>query len=589
MPDRPPARRPRRRPGPALLPALALLLALAAPAALQAADCVTDSAGLRRILDLPAGQKSGMTVCLAPGRYTDLTPGDFAGAFIGLDPARPITFEAEDPARPPVLNMWLFSTGRGNQGENGDVILRDLAFDLTDDPLKQVGQNGFYGHRIGIQMGFDAVTRNVTLERIHVYGPLGNAREDGRETEHILHAVLGAQTRNVAIRDSRFENLLNGIAIAGETITIEGNRMRHSWGDLVRIVPQVKGGGGCADTVGVVVRNNILYDLWGNNRQHPDVVQMFAANSGICSVRDVLIEGNLAFPGRDAMQLPGFSTGFGNSAPRPAPADLPFQPRVLQRLTGPATSRLPAAVCPDKPVNLAVQLDGTSPGPVVLLPSPGNRLVMGRQPFPELRLQAPWATWRLLCRPDQQGTWFLVRQMAGLQGFFTNNLPGKAGYHDITIRNNILWTLGRAVDFRDPDNTGITVENNSLLRVWPGDLNGDGRPNTFDDGFHEQFPAAQIALPLRQDITASRNVATAPLKGGDRSNDVVMTHNDGGKATMQRFVTGPGPTLMPATPEEAVTLARPRPGGPLDGRGYGAVATRPADDPYDWSWVSKPW
>ena len=46
-------------------------------------------------------------------------------------------------------------------------------------------------------------------------------------------------------------------------------------------------------------------------------------------------------------------------------------------------------------------------------------------------------------------------------------------------------------------------------------------------------------------------------------------------------------TLYPATPYEAIEMARPRADWALAGAQVGAVASTAAQDWYDWSWVPK--
>lgn len=571
---------------------LAILLALVP--GMAGAACLTDSDALRAVLALPGSQKSGQRYCLAPGRFDGLTLQDFADAFVGLDPTRPVVFEAEDPDNPPRLNMWAFFISpdrRGPRVESGDVILRGLMLDLRDEPVVPPGEIGFRGYRDGVSLGLGGVTRNVRLEGIRVVGPLGEARLGARETARILNGVHVRRSRDITILDGRFEGVLNGITVGGENILVQGNRMRRSWGDLVRIIPQVGLEGQCADTDGITLRNNILYDDWSNHRMHPDVVHLFPDSHVTCSIRNVLIEGTLAFPGATGLLQPAHPTGMVNLLPVQAPASLPGTPRQLHRLYGPGQTRLPPASCAEERIDIAVQLEGDSPGPVTLLPAAGTRLDHYGKAVPQLVLSSPWEVWRLMCRPDRNGTWTLIRQLPVIQGIFSNALRGKGAYSNITLRHNILWIpAGQAISFRDPRNRNIEITRNSLLRPWPGDANGDGRANTHADGFLEHHPAAQILVADIPGLKVRGNVATPPLKHPDaRFNDLGMRHNDGGRALRQRFTTGPGPRLMPTTPAEAVALARPRAGGVLDGAPVGAVATQPGDDPYDWSWVNNPW
>jgi hypothetical protein len=575
---------------PAALRLLVLLvpLALAVPAAAE--ECLEDTAALRRVLALPAAEKSGRSFCLAPGRYT-LEQADFAGAFSGLDPARPVSFTAGRPDDPPVLNMWAFVSRAGE--ETGNATLRGLAFDLSDMEEVGPGEIGFRGHRVAVQMGVGGPTANVVLDGIRVTGPLREAGAGGRETVHIPVGVHGTRSRNVSVIDSRFERILNGIVLGGEGLLIEGNRMRHSWGDMVRIVPQVLPDGACAPTRGAIVRGNLFYDLWSNFRMHPDFIHMFAASKRPCDISEVLIERNIAFPGLSGLAAPAYPTGLRPAAAAVAPpAVLPARQGLLHLLRGPGQSRLPAADCTDpKRAGLGVQLDPDSAGPVILTPAPGDRLMLAGKAVPEIRLARPWETWQITCRRDRPGEWQVRRSLPAIQGVFASPLPGDAGFHDITVRHNILWASApKAVGFKDGDSQGISVLHNTFLMPWPGDADGDGRANTYDDGFNEAFAGGRIIVQKGRGHRVDGNVATGPLQGDwPGSNDAEIRHGDGGAALLARFAAAPGPQLLPRTPAEAVALARPRAGGALDGRGFGAVGVRPEDDPVDWGWAAAPW
>lgn len=579
-----------RFPGLTLPRLLALLvpLAMAGPAA--AGDCLDDSAALRRVLALPAAEKAGRSFCLAPGRYR-LQQSDFTGAFSGLDPARPVTFTAERPEDPPVLNMWAFVSRNGE--ETGNATLSGLAFDLSDMEEVGPGEIGFRGHRVAVQMGVGGPTANVVLERLRVTGPLREARVGGRETVHIPVGIHGTRSRNVSVLDSRFERVLNGIVLGGEDLLVEGNRMRHGWGDMIRIVPQVLPDGACAPTRGVTVRRNVFQDLWGNFRMHPDFIHMFAASKRPCNVSGVLIEQNIAFPGLSGVTAPAYPTGQRPAgASVAAPAVLAPEQGLLHLLKGPGRTRLPQAGCAaPKRAGIGVQLDPGSAGPVSLVPAPGDRLMLGDGAVPEIRLARPWETWQLTCRADRPGVWQVRRQLPATQGVFASPLPKGAGYQDITVRHNILWVNApRAVGFKDDDSRGIQVLRNSFLMPWPGDADGDGRANTYDDGFNEAFGGARIVVQKGRGHQIDGNVAAGPMHDDwPGSNDTAIRHDDGGAALQARFAVAPGPRLSPTGPAEAVTLARPRPGGVLDGRGLGALAARPEDDPVDWGWAAAPW
>jgi hypothetical protein len=429
----------------------------------------------------------------------------------------------------------------------------------------------------------------MVIEGLHVRGTLGQAREGQAELDSNLVGILGHRLHDVIIRDNRFEGIVNGIILGGTDLLVEGNHMRHSWGDLLRISPQVLGDGACAETRGVIVRNNILSQIWANNRLHPDFVHLFASGNVSCDVADVLIEGNIAFAGRDGLLQPDHPTGLEGGAPVPVPGLLPDENRVLHRLVGPGVTVLPEPVCQEGVRGMiGVQRDVSSTGPIELRAASAP-FQLGRTLISSVTLTEPGETWRFLCRTDAesgQDYWQTMPGVPSLQGVFSNALPAAAAYSDITVRHNILWVTAPAgVSFRDDADRGIEVVNNSFLRPWPGDLNGDGTANGSKDGFNPMFNSGRVIMGDKTGYSIRRNVTGFPDRFGDDSNDAGLRHDDAGRSVVARFAMGPGGTFSPETAREAVALARPRADGLLAGRGLGALGVTPDTDPYDWSWV----
>ncbi|PWJ12899.1 hypothetical protein [Jannaschia seohaensis] len=554
------------------------------------ARCVSTTGELRAVLALSVAEKSGLTVCLNPGRYMDLDGRDFPDAFLDPEARAPIVFEATDPEARPVLNMWMMRSTDPDR-PNGGVVLRDLDFLLDDVPALPPGATGFVGIRSAVTLASRGETRAVLLERLHVRGTLGQARAGQTELERNLSGIRGLRLRDVVIRDNRFEGIVNAIAVGGTGIVVEDNRMRHSWGDFLRLSPQLLGGGDCAETRGVTVRRNVMSHVWSNNRIHPDFVHLFAASNVSCDVSDVLIEGNIAFPGRDGLLQPGFGAGLRGTPPGPVPARLPADDRVQHRLIGPGRATLPAPDCADgRGPRFGVQSDPTSAGPIRLEPPPGAVLRVGRSgPVPSLTLTAPGETWLLRCQADARTGrpyWQALPALPYIQGVFSNALPGRAAYSDITVRHNLLWvTAPAAVSFRDPDDRGIAVTRNSFLRPWPGDIDGDGVPNGLGDGFNTLFNSGFAMMDAAAGHELRGNVLGFSGGADDAGNDAGLRHDDGGRSLLARFALGPDGAFSPETASAAVALARPRADGLLAGRAMGAVGPTPDQDPYDWSWV----
>jgi len=97
-----------------------------------------------------------------------------------------------------------------------------------------------------------------------------------------------------------------------------------------------------------------------------------------CGLNGVLIEGNIAYVGREGMVQPARPTGFRLAAPYPAPNLLARDFENMHRLIGPGTVTLPSANCGTEQLKLGIQkaagFGGT--GPVVLQAAPGERLML---------------------------------------------------------------------------------------------------------------------------------------------------------------------------------------------------------------------
>lgn len=544
---------------------------------------ISGDRALARALKWSGDDKSGAVLCLAPGRYS-LRPGQFTDAFVGIDPARPLVVQSADPNDPAVLNRWLFGvSGRRGATESGHVILRDLTFEFDDARPLNPSERGFSGHRTAIVMGVGGPTRNVTVERVTIRGPLGEARLGAPEMQRNINGIEASRAVDVVLRDNRIERVVNGIMVSGEGLVIEGNRMRHSWGDFLRISPQVLPDGGCAATADVTVTRNMAYDFWANNRLHPDFIHLFASHGVACDVQRVTVSGNLVFPGT-GMDQPGHPTRHPAERIMARGQTLSGAEPRLYRVSGPGTVVAPPAQCEDGMKSLAVQLDGTdttAPTPVRVLPSDGDSLRIGRNGVPEVTLVQAWEAWRLLCSPKNQGVWQLQPVLPSIQGVFSNPLPDGASYKDITVQHNILWiNAPAAVSFRGADDTNVTVQNNTFLRPWPGDRNRDGVANTPRDGVNTRVAAARIYLAEGANANIAANIATGPRNSAP--GNVMLPPNGAGLEELFGRPAEAG--RNPRTPQEAVALARP-----AGSESMGAAAVVPARDPVDWSWVATPW
>lgn len=557
--------------------------------------CVSGPEELTAALRLPAAEKSGLTLCLSPGRYGGMRWHGLRGAFVGIDPDRPVVVTSRDPARPASLERWIM--GSADDRPNGNLILRDLVFELTAPPVTDLSDLGFRGSFNALELGWKGIpTQNMRIERVAFRGPLGEAFAGALPVEQILNGING-YGRGITIRDVTFTGLMNSMQLRGEDILVEHTRTRHGWGDMLRLSAVRLPEGRCRQSRNIVFRNNIMDNIWSNNQYHPDAIHMFPVAKIRCGVSDVLIEGNVVLMGAEGTRQPGFITGFTASDAMPVPGELPFEPRLLQRLEGAGTIRLPPARCPERRVQLGLQ-KLPSEGVLRVLPPEGQAMTVYGQPAQAVEISGPWEVWRATCKGKGADHWDLRGAKPGPQGFFSNDVQGPEGYTDLTIRHNVLWvTSVNGIRFSDPDNAGLHVHNNSLLQPFPGDANGDGKMHRASDGFNVRQKAGLILLSGRGNRVhhnISGVTGRQSREGGWSDNDSGLRGDDLGRSMRLRFggpdlvqtPQGPQPGVyFPTTPREAIDMARPLPGEFLDTRRIGALAAQADRDWYDWSWV----
>ncbi|ABV95840.1 hypothetical protein Dshi_4125 (plasmid) [Dinoroseobacter shibae DFL 12 = DSM 16493] len=569
---------------------------LSVPVAIRADHlCVATDAELDAALRLPAAEKSGLTLCLGPGRFGNFKWHAHRGAFVGLDPARPMVVTSRDPANPAILSRWIM--GSTDDRPNGDLILRDLVFELDAPQVTRLSDLGFRGVTNALELGWKGIpTRNMVIERVAFRGPLGEAFAGALPVERILNGING-YALELTIRDVTFSGLMNSMQLQGEDILVEHTRTRHGWGDMLRISAVRLPEGRCRQSRNIVFRNNIMENIWSNNQYHPDAIHMFPVAKIACGVSDVTIEGNIVYMGAEGTRQPGFITGFRATDPMPVPDDLPFEPSLLHRFEAPGTTRLPAARCPERRVQLGIQ-KLPSEGVLRVLPPEGQVMTAYGRPAEVVEITGPWEVLRIACNGKGVDQWDLRGAKPGPQGFFSNNVVGPEGYSNLKIRHNVLWiTSPNGIRFSDPDNRGLYVHHNSLLQPFPGDANGDGRPHTSADGFNPDWQGARLLL-TGADVRVHHNISATlgrqRNQPGWNDNDDGLRSTDLGRSMRIRFggpgliqtSDGPQPGVyLPTTPREAIEMARPLPGEFLDNRRIGAVAGAAERDWYDWSWV----
>ena len=548
--------------------------------------CVSSTVELEAALTLPAVDKAGLTVCVAPGDYSDLSWRALRDAFVGLEGDAPLVIAGSDPQTPPRLAAWEMRSTTG--APTGNLVLRDLWFHMTTTPVPPP-ERPFTGRKYAIQLGLGGVSRNVVIERVTITGDMGEAAAGAHGTAHILNGITG-WGEGVIVRNSRFSRIMNAVALWGTDLEVSRNEATRLWGDFLRLSPVPLGPerDDCAVSRNIVMRDNIVADAWSNNQYHPDILHMFAHSNKTCGIDTLLIEGNIAYMGAEGTRQPGFPTGFQFMPPVPAPEVLPLRLGELQTLVPPGVVQLPPPVCPDKRVSLAIQR-AAGEGDLVLLAPPGGVLKQGKQTLSQHVLKGDLEVWRLRCPGKGSAEWHLRASKPGPQGLFSNDIRGSDGYRNVTVRYNLLWlTSGAGLNLTDPDNRGLRVHNNSFLQPFPGDANGDGRPNTVADGFNVGGTGSRILL-RGADMMVSGNISARLGKmqqqPGWRLNDDGIRADDQGLSMLRRFraPSGVAEDFFPTTPAEAVTLARPSPDGLLRQGGFGAFGLRPAEDPYDWS------
>ena len=571
----------------------AMIASAPGPVQAQTAECqitVETSAALTEVLLRPADQKAGLVICLASGTYAPLDWERLKGAFQGIPDAQPMTITSADRSRAAVLGPWEMSSKRGS-APNGNLTLSHVTIRLESAEMAP-GQKGFSRHMYGVLLGRGGVTRNFTLRGVRIEGPMREARRGGQRTEALTHGVSG-WGENVTITGNLFTQIVNAVSVWGEDIVISYNRGHRLWGDLVRLSAIKLRGQDCRPSRNIVVRNNIFSDSWSDNTEHPDVIHMFPHSGVPCGLNGVLIEGNIAYVGREGMIQPGRPTGFRIAAPYPVPPVLARDFENMHTLIGPGTVTLPSANCGTEQLKLGIQkAAGMGQGPVVLQAAPGDRLMLYGRALTSYDIRAEGEAWLLICRGKNEPIWHMRAMKSGPQGFFSNKIRGADGYKNMIIRNNVFWlTSGHGVRLSDEDNDRILVANNSFLQPFHGDANGDGRPNTEADGFNGHTRGTNIIIDgnrieVRDNI--SSQLGNQRQRPGWRNNDDQLRHDDGGRSMRARFNWPAGAaTLYPATPYEAIEMARPRRDGALAGSQVGAVAPSAAQDWYDWSWVPK--
>ena len=545
--------------------------------------CVAGRAEFLAALSATPNALAGLTLCLAPGDYPMQRP-DYMDRLQGFSPARPLTITSADPEARARLNLIHFVTSSGQT--TGNVIIRQLDFILVGEKVP-LGKSGFIGRQAAIEFGLGGPSENILVDRIRVTGNLEEAQAGGLETERNLVGMAG-RGRNITVQGSLFRRITDAIVFSGVGLRAERNRVLHHWGDFI----QLNGQGNkqsCSISRDIIIRENIVSDSWSSNRIHPDFVHLFPAYGMGCGVENIVIEGNIAYLG-DIVNQPAFPTPLRPSVPISVPAKLPFEDRRLWRFVGPGTTELPPITCPGIPIFMGVQKDPEG-GPVTVRPAPGQQLRVGTKDIVDsFTLRAPWETWELLCPGNGADRWELRHSYPVMQGVFSNAIPGDGSYRNMRVAHNILWLNAvHGISLRDDQNEGIEILNNSLLQVFPGDTDGDGRANTTSDGFNVPFSGPTIFVTSADTSVIRGNISGAIYNYSPlimRQNDHGLRQHDGGLSMSRRFTpSAPGPIFAPQTPREAVELARPRADGPLGGFRTGAVASRAEDDWYDWSWV----
>lgn len=532
---------------------------------------VSSVAELQAVLALDAATKSGATYTIAPGDYTSMAASDWHDATVGL--TEPMVLRAFNPADKPVFRQISL---RGT--ETGNLTLRDLAFDLTHIAKADFGVSASATTAVSaIEAEGSETTEGLSIIDCDVTGPCGNGRLDPREPVHEPRFFDGELCNNLAIRGCNFTGIFYGVTVSGTNILIEDNIHDDAWADMLRLRPPPNGAA-LPHTDGVTVRRNVL-NTAGPGRLHPDMMQAVRPTGRTGEIRNILVERNIATAGENFVRMPAYKTGPTQVWHDVNPGALPATSNTTHVVPG-GTVTLPTA--PDAGTVIAVQArgetgTGNSLGDVTVQAGAGDALdVYGST---AAVLDDAWLTLVFTYEATTPNTWAASVETQSVQFVMDN-----ADMDSLTIRHNIVAATSINV-CNLPGTTNATITENSFIRVFPGDMNGDGVSNGWQDRLDPSDNLGSIRVTAG-DVTYN---VMSPSSYSGATGQVVLSNDPAdvsGAFPAQVEASDSGVIWNPSTAAEALAAARPKSDGTLAATTAGAVRANPVNDPVDWSWVT---
>lgn len=258
--------------------------------------------------------------------------------------------------------------------------------------------------------------------------------------------------------------------------------------------------------------NNLFHDTIGNSYLHSDTNQSYepggSAGGDISNVRE---RGLLSFPGYEGVRSPPVvTTGFG----KVVDADYTMNTNewvMVDTTDGDVTLTLPDATTADH--NVTVQkIYGDND--VIIVPAGSDTITYDYLGSGQtsLTISEQWKAFKL---EHTAGVWTASRQAPSLQGWLNQNI-GAGTYLNWTMEGSVIWTTSTHGWTFETDADGARLRNVTLLRVWPGDVNGDGIEDEADGLQTGTRPI--ITFPSTGDNIAYRCVTGSVINGTSTEN-----------------------------------------------------------------------
>lgn len=249
---------------------------------------------------------------------------------------------------------------------------------------------------------------------------------------------------------------------------------------------------------------------------------------------------------------------------------------------GSITATLPASTDPNAAI-LTTQKFGSDPNTLTILPFSGDTLSGDADASSQSVLAGAFeaTTW-----DPGTNVWSGQELWPTLQGFLAQDLQPGYSYQQLRVYGNVIYATAVAGIKTEEDAFGFTVYRNTLLRPWPGDINGDGTPNTPADGRPRQLGYPGIGFKNRQHNYAEGNVCGG-FSSVDVAEDLYVTFNNftGLDNTLTSYTdVFSGTTEADFNPQTAAAVLaplRPKVGSSIATNNQGALGVTSATDYYN--------